>query len=223
MAPFRLEECMEPRKVLVVEDDPMTRGLLADILDAAGYVVATASTGADARRLCTVVDPDAVVMDIDLGVGPTGFDVADALLSEHPHLVFLFLTNLPDPRFAGRNAEDLPAGAAYLRKERLSEVGLLARTIEQVLRGDRVRTRDDLDPNRPLGTLSQTQIEVLRMVALGMSNQQIANARNTSVRAVESLLSRIMQIIDVDETGRGNARVVAARNFIQAAGLPLAD
>jgi len=215
---------MDVRTVLVVEDDPMTRGLLAEILDASGFRVATASTGSDARRICDLIDPDAVVMDIDLGVGPSGFDVADAMLADSPHLVFLFLTNLPDARFASRDPKSLPQGAGYLRKEKLARPGALVEALELVLKGHLTTTpRDDLDPSRPLAKLSKNQIAVLKMVALGLSNQQIAVIRNTTVRAVQIMLTKAVAALGVDDDTEANVRVVAARSYIAAAGLPVAE
>lgn len=211
------------RRILVVEDDPMTRGLLADVLEAAGFVVVSVSNAADARRAAAAADPDGLVLDVDLGPGPNGFDVADALLSAYPHLGVLFLTHLPDARFAGRDMASLPPGAGYVRKERLSEPGLLVAAVDSALRGAAVvQPRDDRDPDRPLGTLTATQIEVLRMIAQGLTNQQIADARSTSVQAVVQTITRAMQAIGAAESAEGNARVLAARHYMTAAGIPSA-
>ncbi len=214
---------MDRRRIVVVEDDPMTRGLLADILEAAGFAVASVSNGSDARRACAIADPDGLVLDVDLGAGPTGFDVADALLLEYPHLAILFLTNLPDSRFAGRSASSLPSGAGYLRKEQLVQSGLLIETLDAVLRGQDVASRrSDRDPGRPLASLSNTQISVLRLVALGRTNQQIADERGTSARAVQTVIARSMVALGIPEDAEGNVRVKAAREYMIAAGIPLA-
>lgn len=200
----------------------MTRGLIADTLEKAGFEVATAANGSDARRACHLVDPDGIVLDIDLGLGPTGFDVADALLDEYPYLAVLFLTNLPDARFAGRSADSLPDGVGYLRKERLVQPGVLVDTLDAVLTGRSVdQHRDDRDPDRPLAHLSRVQIAVLRMVALGMTNQQIADARGTTTRAVTDVLSRALQSIGTTAGDEDGSRVRAARTYMLAAGIPL--
>lgn len=212
------------RRVLVVEDDPMTRGLLADVLESAGFIVMSVSSAADARRAAAAADPDGLVLDIDLGPGPNGFDVADALLAAYPHLGVLFLTHLPDSRFAGRDMASLPAGAGYVRKERLSELGVLVAAVDSALRGAAVaQPRDDRDPDRPLGSLTATQIEVLRMIAQGLSNRQIAEARATSVQAVVRTISRAMAAIGAPDAQEGNGRVIAARRYMVAAGIPSPD
>lgn len=212
------------RGVLVVENDPMTRGLLADLLEKHGFEVSTAANASDARRACAMADPDGLVLDVDLGPGPTGFDVADVLIAERSHLAILFLTNLPDARFAGRDPSTLPEGVAYLRKERLADTGALVTALDAVMRGTvDASLRHDLDPQRPMAGLSRTQVSVLRLLALGLSNQQIAEARGTSTRAVQSVIARALEAIGVENTEEGSARVVAARSFMIAAGVPLTD
>jgi DNA-binding NarL/FixJ family response regulator len=215
---------MIPRKIVVVEDDPMTRGLLADTLDRAGFSVTTAASASDAHRAVKATDPDGVVLDIDLGAGPTGFDLADALLEQSPYLAVLFLTNLPDSRFAGRQEQSLPRDVGYLRKENLIEPGVLVETLDAVLRGQATRQhRNDLDPDRPLGGLSATQIGVLRMVALGKTNEQIALARGTTTRAVQFVLKRALLALNVPEDVDGTVRVLAARAYMRAAGVPVSE
>jgi DNA-binding NarL/FixJ family response regulator len=202
----------------------MTRGMLAEHLEQAGFIVFTAETAASARQLCEVEDPDGVVLDIDLGFGPTGFDLADSLRIDRPDLGILFLTNLPDPRFAGRESHSMPAGIGYLRKENLVQRGLLVEALDAVLRG-RVGSehRNDKDLDRPLRMLSGSQVSVLRMVALGLTNQQISDSRGTSPRAVQGIISRALAAIGLPEDGEGAGRVVAARQYILAAGFPLND
>ncbi|MEN9710186.1 MAG: hypothetical protein RL441_178 [Actinomycetota bacterium] len=210
--------------MVVVEDDPLTRGLLAEMLENHAFEVATASTANDARRAVRLSDADGLVLDVDLGIGPTGFDIADALLATYPHLAVLFLTNLPDSRFAGRDPNSLPAGIGYLRKENLADASMLVTTLDAVLRGKVSEDmRHDRDPDRPMAGLSRTQIDVLRMVALGLSNQDIADARGTTVRAVRNVITRALEAIGTTDADEGHGRVVAARNFMLAAGIPLTD
>jgi DNA-binding NarL/FixJ family response regulator len=61
------------------------------------------------------------------------------------------------------------------------------------------------------------------MVAMGLSNHEIAAQRGTTVRAVEHLVKRAFTAAGVDADAPGNARVVAARQFITVAGMPFAS
>lgn len=209
------------RRVVIVEDDNLTRTILADHISKSGFEVRTANSASTAETLCIEFDPDAVILDVDLGIGPTGFDLADSLQLSSPGIAILFLTHLPDSRFVGRSAQSLPSGVGYLNKDNLANGTSLTTALESVLLGKPgTAPRDDANPNRPLAQLSQNQIEVLRMIALGMSNQQIASSRKTSVRAVYSMISRAMSAIGAEEDAEGAGRVLAARAYMLAAGVP---
>lgn len=209
------------RSVLIVEDDKLTLGLLAGALIPSNFIVGAASTVTEAWQMFEKMAPDAVVLDVDLGAGVNGFDLADAFRAQDPFVAVLFLSNLPDARFAGRNPESLPRNVGYVRKGQIADSREFVTALDAVLRGSRgAIPRHDRDPERPLGGLSRTQIEVLRMVALGMTNEQIAAERGTSAKAVYNVISRAMLQIGGENFDEGNARVVAAREFIRAAGLP---
>lgn len=208
---------------MIVEDDNLTRMILAEHLIQAGFEVQTAHNASQAESICTTFDPDAVVLDVDLGIGPTGFDLADSLQLSSPGIAIVFLTHLPDSRFSGRSTKTLPTDIAYLNKNKLVDGQSLISALESVLHGkvDEM-PRDDVDPSRPLAQLSQNQIEVLRMIALGLTNQQIVASRQTSIRAVYGLISRAMVAIGAEDESEGAGRVVAARAYMLAAGIPLA-
>jgi DNA-binding NarL/FixJ family response regulator len=214
---------MEPRRVLVVEDDPFLQSLIADTLIGAGFEVETANNAANAKQVVLSFDPDAAVLDIELGNGPTGIDLADLIVRQFPHTAIIFLTHLPDPRFVGVDSTSIPAKAAYIRKETITEKGALVNIIESALRDGTKRNkqlRTDLDPSRPLGNLSKSQISVLRSIAQGLSNAEIAVQRGSTLRAVEHLIRRTFAAVGIDADQSVNARTAAARAYIDAAGLP---
>lgn len=214
---------MEPRRVLVVEDDPFLRSLIADTLMGAGFEVETANNAASAKQVVLNFDPDAAVLDIELGNGPTGIDLADLIVRQFPHTAIIFLTHLPDPRFVGVDSTAIPTKAAYIRKETITEKGALVNIIESALRDGTSRNkklRTDLDPNRPLGNLSKSQISVLRSIAQGLSNAEIAVQRGSTLRAVEHLIRRTFAAVGIDADQSVNARTAAARAYVDAAGLP---
>ncbi|MEI6446988.1 MAG: response regulator transcription factor [Actinomycetes bacterium] len=210
------------RSILVVEDEPLLRDLIAGSLEARGFAVSSASSPSEAVREFREVDPDGVVMDIDLGPGPNGFDLAERFTSSGTGVAIVFLTNLPDPRFAGRTADQVPRGVAYLRKEAVEEIEVLIEAVDSTLRGAvEDRMRHDRDPDRPLGSLTRRQVEILRLVALGKTNVQIAELRGTTVKAVERTVARALTAIGIDGELGGNRRVDAARHFIRMSGAPL--
>ena len=210
---------MLSRHVVVVEDEALLRDLIAKSLESAGFHVATAANAADAKRACFATDPDVVVVDIELGAGPDGFEFAEALHKETPDVGIVFLTNLPDSRFAGRDVKNLPKNVAYLRKSQLTETRELVNALESVLSDSRdLIPRHDLQADRPMAELSKRQISVLQLLALGLSNSQIAEQRGTSVRAVEGIISRIFLALQINPAAEGNARVEAAREYLTVSG-----
>jgi DNA-binding NarL/FixJ family response regulator len=212
---------MYDRSVLVVEDEPFIRGLVADKLKSDGFKVEVASSAAEARKIAANSDLDIVVMDIDLGPGPSGLDLGIALHKMDPELALVFLTHVPEPRIYGIDLKSVPKNAAYLLKERLVDPNVLNNAIEAALR-DRVdpEFRDDLKPSHPLMNVSKIQLDVLRMIAKGMSNQQIADERGTTLRAVENLVNRAIAAAGIGAKSKTSARVIAVREFIRVAGLP---
>jgi DNA-binding NarL/FixJ family response regulator len=210
---------MLSRHIVVVENEALLRDLIARMLEQAGFTVTGAADVAEALRVCDSTDPDAVVIDIDLGLGPNGFDLADVLASQSPDRGIVFLTNLPDPRFVGANPQVVSRAAAYLRKSQLVDSNDLVEALEAVLT-ERVDLshRHDLRAERPLARLSQTQLGVLQMVASGMTNATIAQQRGTTVRAVEGMLARVFAALGIDVAGEGNPRMEAARAYFLARG-----
>ena len=204
------------RTVLVVENDDFMRSLIADSLESTGFDVATASNGLDAKRLMSSVDPDAVVLDIDLGSGPTGLDVAAQITITNPEVGIVFLTDLPDPRFA-REKHEVKKNQAYLNKKLLADSVTLVEAIEAVLleRGMDDFRHDKLE-NRPLANLSRTQLEILRLVSECKTNQQIADARGRSLSATESAVTRTLEELGIPKDAELNVRVAATRKYFEA-------
>ena len=207
------------RTIVVVENESLLRDLIARSLETAGFDVSTAANAADAKRAVKASDPDVCVVDIELGPGPNGFDFAEYLGREAEDVGVVFLTNLPDPRFANRDSKSITQNQAYLRKSQLVDSKELIEAVNAVLKEKDVdKFRHDQNQDRPLAELSRRQISVLKLVAEGFSNNQIAEERGTTVRAVEGMVSRIFQALGVDAQGVGNARVEATRMYLSAAG-----
>jgi DNA-binding NarL/FixJ family response regulator len=213
-----------PVKVLVVEDEPLVRALITSLLEADGFQIKSASNAAEARAVTKDFEPRVAILDIELGDGPSGIDLSHILRLQFPQIGLVFLTHIPEPRVVGVENRNIPKNAAYLRKDRMADTGVLKAAIEAASR-DRVskQFRDDKTIQHQLTNVSRSQLDVLRMVAMGLSNQEIAAQRGTTVRAVEHLVKRAFTAAGVDADAPGNARVVAARQFITVAGMPFAN
>jgi DNA-binding NarL/FixJ family response regulator len=203
-------------RVLVVDDEPLVRGLLGEALTSLGHRVGLAAGAAEARAVARDLDPDVALIDLDLGPGPNGFDLELSLRAHHPALRTVFLTNLSSPHAVGRRSRDVPADAAYLLKSSIADSAALADAIRRTGRGEGGSIRDDLATHGPVTGLSTAQLEVLRLVADGLSNAEIAERRGTSERAVRMLIARTFRVLGVDGT-RPADRVRAALALLRGA------
>ena len=211
---------MSTRNVLVVEGDALLRELIATALEANGYAVQAAGDISEAKRILRSTDPDGVVLDIDLGQGPTGFDFAQIISKENPGTGIVFLTQLPDPRFSPTDENGIPTGVAYIRKSALADLNVLYEALDLAMRGQVTKHyRHDLDTERPFAKLTVKQIEVLKLMAQGNSNAQIATARGTSLKATEDAIRRACAAIGIDGLADGNSRTRAVAKFISVVGL----
>lgn len=207
------------RRVLVVEDEQLVSALLEQTLQSANFLTSRANNAVEAKRQIEAFDPDIALLDIDLGPGANGIDIAHILAKRHPDIAILFLTKFPDLRSAGLKMEDLPAGCGFLRKELVGNTEYLVNAIDNVL-GERPYVRDDLRPDRPLSALTKNQVEALRLLASGYTNAEIARRRETSVSSVEQLLNTTFKNLGIQASDEINPRIEAVRIFIQAAGIP---
>ena len=208
------------RRLLLVEDEPLTSSLLEQSLTGHGFSVATATTAADALAQVDTFDPDAALIDIALGDGPSGLDLAHILHREHPWIALLILTKQPDLRVAGLVEDDLPPGCGFLRKELVRDAQHLLESLESVLASRLTDVRHDTDPNRPLAALTKAQVEILRLMALGYTNDFIAEQRGVTRSSVERSIIRIFRALDIETRGDLNPRVEAVRQFMMASGIP---
>jgi DNA-binding NarL/FixJ family response regulator len=214
------------RSVLVVEDDSFLRDLLSVALETNGFIVDTAASAAEAKRVFNRGDHDAVILDVSLGPGLNGFDLAQILRSQSPTVAVVFLTDLPDSRFAGKEPGELLPGIVYLRKSSLNDTQSLVVALDSALRGiDTDKFRQDQEPDRPLGNLTRKQLAVLGLAARGFTNAQIAVERGVSVKAVEDTIARASHTLAMGNPEGDNTRVTAVRRYFEATGgqIPMTD
>lgn len=205
------------RRIVVVEDETLVATLVADLLTRHSFDVQVAHSAVDARHVISSFDPDAALIDIHLGAGPSGLHLGHVLRHAHPDMGIVFLSRFTDPAVAGLREVDIPEGCGFIAKEQVTDAGVLLEAINSALRGEVViEGRSD----SPLGQLTPTQNEILRLAATGMTNAAIARHRNTSERTVEMRLKSVYSALGIHVTPDVNPRVEAVRQYIAAAGVP---
>jgi DNA-binding NarL/FixJ family response regulator len=208
------------RQVLIVEDDEFLCGLLADMLAGRGFVVHQAHHGARAMDLIDEHDPDALIVDLDLGHGPSGLDVIGALGDRVTEFGVLVLSNYPSASALSPGAS-LPGSVGFLLKRQLSDPEEVVQALETVLRDATppLPRHSELVPEE-LAMLTPAQFELLRLIAMGYSNDQIARERGVTLRSVESLVNRLFAALGLSSDSRSNARVKAAMLYARVMGVP---
>jgi len=207
---------MEPvsGSVLVVDDDDFTRTLVATMVEAFGLdVVASGSAVTEAMSLAHELQPDLAVVDLDLGEGPTGVDLAHGLRTLNASIALVMLTSYGHPTWMGQHREP-PPGTRYVVKGEVKDRQILADAISSALADPLAN-----DASARRGTpLSESQWEILRLVASGFSNAEIARRRSITDDAVNRAISRLTKQLDIDAGKEGNTRVLLAQAYNRITG-----
>jgi DNA-binding NarL/FixJ family response regulator len=208
-----------PRTVLLVEDHALTRGLLKESLEGAGFHVFAFESARQAIKEFDRIDPDALVVDIDLGDRPDGVDLAVLLRAQAPYLGVVFLTNYPSVDKVEGGFEP-PPGSGFLNKGALEDSAALVAAIDASLDDEAKPVTLNAQQVQELGELSAQQMSVLRLIAEGCSNSEIAERRGITVRSAERLVSRTFTALGIADDVRINPRVAATRMYVRAFGVP---
>jgi two-component system, NarL family, response regulator NreC len=190
----------DPVRVLVVDDHAVVRSGLRSLLvaDPGLEVVGEAGNGQEAVFQNRTLKPDVVVMDVVMP-GENGIEATRRVLHERPEAKVLVLSMEDDPSYV-REAFDAGASGYVLKEAADAEV---VQAVREVAAGGRYvhpalgarlieaevqeRRRVETDP------LSEREREVLRLLALGHTNQEIAASLFISVRTAETHRAHIMQ------------------------------
>jgi DNA-binding NarL/FixJ family response regulator len=192
-------------RVLIVDDHAVVRSGLRMLLAAEPDIepVGEAGTAKDAIFQSRALDPDVILMDVVMPDG-SGIETVPQLLHEDPDVKVLVLSMQDDPQYV-RQAFANGASGYVLKEAADAEV---VSAIREVANGGRYvhptlgarlvaadaeeRRRADEDP------LSEREREVLRLLALGHTNQEIAKLLYISVRTAETHRAHIMQKLGLE-------------------------
>lgn len=199
-------------RILVVDDHPVLRDGVAAILQnqADMEMVGEARNGGEAVERFRALRPDVTLMDLQMP-GMNGVDAIAAIRTEYPGARIIVLTT-----YAGdvQAVRALKAGAlGYLLKNSLRTE--LIEAIRDVHRGKRRVQRDVADEialHVVDEALTEREIAILRLVAIGKANKQVGAELGLSEETIKGHLKNIFSKLDVAD--RTHAVTVAARRGI---------
>lgn len=217
-----------PIRILIVDDHTLFRRGLTALLsrDAQFQVVADAADAGEAQRRAMELQPDLILLDNHLP-GVNGVDALPGLRQAAPAAIVLMLTVSEDERDL---AAALRAGArGYLLKNMEGEA--LAAAIRQAMRGESVIAtemtgklvaayRDATAPAAgnqtvsasPLSILSPRELDILRGIAQGSSNKEIARTLGIAETTVKAHVQHVLRKLDV--SSRVHAAVLATAHGV---------
>jgi DNA-binding NarL/FixJ family response regulator len=203
--------------VLIADDQTLFRSGLARLLDVDDRVsvVGEAVDGADAVKLALSLKPDVVLMDIKMP-NVDGIEATRRIISENPKIKVLMLTTFEADNHV---IQALKAGASgYVLKD--SQAGAIVSSILAVVAGERVmasavanRVLEMLTgattPKEFYDGLTAREVEILKMLATGMANKQIAYKLGISEKTVRNHVSNMYEKLGIYD--RAQAVLYAVR------------
>lgn len=199
---------MNPIRILVTDDHAVLRAGLTALLNAEPdlTVVGEASDGSECLRVAQAVQPDVILLDINMP-GMNGLEVLPLLRQSAPQSRVLVLTMHDDTTYLRQVLRT--GGAGYVLKQAADKELLSAiRTVHsggtflhpahtQALLNEPAPGSAEAESDNRLTQLSEREQEVLTLIALGYSNKEIAEKLFLSVKTVETYKARIMEKLEL--------------------------
>ncbi len=172
--------------VYLIEDNDKLRPALKIGLEATGQVrvLDTASTGENALTLCLAAQPEAILMDVQLAGPMNGIEAAVAIRREFPRLPVVFYSIQDDDAYyRAFRASGILSHYAYVRKSNYLLPDMIVPLLRDAAVGRsfidpeieaRVQEVRHQDENSPFALLEPNEQQVARMLAQGLTNEQIA-------------------------------------------------
>lgn len=201
-------------RVLLVEDEDFTRTMVGEMLTASGITVRPVASVAEALNVMDEFDPNVVLTDLDLGNGPDGADLLTKVAEERPWTGMVVMTAHASPELAINDASRIPEQAGYIVKSEIHSIQNLISVIQESIIMPGNFNGSDSESEEKI-TITTSQAEILRMIADGLSNTSIAEARGITLRAAEALIQRTFVALGVNGNSSINPRVVAVRKWQQ--------
>lgn len=198
-------------RILLADDHGIVRAGLRRIVEESGdiEVVAEASDGREAVLAVRRERPDVAVIDISMPI-LDGLEVISQLKNECPEVPILVLTMHEEPQYVVRAIETGAMG--YITKQSAPEQ--LVKAIRKVHSGSLFLTDEAAEAlalrvakgnitQSPMDTLSTRELQVLRRLALGNTNREIAAAYHISIKTVDTYRFRLLKKLNL----RNNADI----------------
>jgi hypothetical protein len=217
-------------RVLVIIDDAFEMSTLVSALRLHEIdVIGEAKSESLALNLLRRLQPDVVLLDMRIA-GISAVKIAVNMRKENPNIGLVILKDCSDLRLVGESNDDVPAGTKILLKKSIVDFTVLCNAIaESRIAGKEKHKVAWINGNMSvqekgilslMANLTNTQVEVLRLVADGLTNAQIGRTRYVSEKSVEQVISRVAQELNVQPDRNMNMRVQLVGEYYRWLGAP---
>ena len=208
-------------KLLIVEDDNILLTMMADALAVEGFnVLAAASDAQSAMKYFDKARPDVVILDIDLGAGPSGIDLANKMRQISGRIAIVFCTSFKDMRFIQGQYLKYPLHTVVLKKADVVNMEKFSKAINDAV--ELIRESDESKPDqlhdKYYKDLTTLEIELLTLISSGHSNKQVAAEKGISLKSCENAIARLAKKLGIPATEQSNQRVLLTRKYMELSG-----
>ena len=215
-------------RVALAEDGALFREGLLMLLQAAGHeVVGSVADGDALVDLLSTDSADVAILDIRMPPEPDGGLVtAERQRALHPDMGLLFLSHYAESHYLMRILEIGTEAIGYRLKEKVGSVEVLTDTLGRIAAGEiviepvlakRLVERPRGDRKEAVDTLSPRELDVLRLMAEGRSNNGIAAQLFVTPKAVEKHIANIFGKLNLHaDTAEHHRRVLAVLTYLRS-------
>lgn len=210
-------------------DDSFELSSIASALKLHGVnVVGEVSKSSGAIAVQRTLHPNVLLIDMH-NSDEHSIAIARDLRLEDPEIGIVILVPCADLRILGEVHTDLPDGCMLVLKNTITTISSLCDVLSQSRVMDKGAPPVWINGNLALTSkvsesmmskLTNIQMETLRLVATGLTNAEIGRIRFVSEKAVEQIVSRIAQVLNVQPDRTKNMRVQLVREFFSWVGAP---
>ena len=207
-------------KLLIVEDDKILLTMMSGALTSEGFNVLAASDAQSAMQYFDKARPDVVILDIDLGAGPSGIDLANKMRQISGRIAIVFCTSFKDMRFIQGDYLKYPLHTVVLKKADVVNMEKFSNAINEAV--ELIRESDESRPDqlheKYYKDLTALEIELLTLIAGGHSNKQVAAEKGISLKSCENAIARLAKKLEIPAAEQSNQRVLLTRKYLELSG-----
>ena len=212
-------------KLLIVEDDKILLTMMSHALTAEGFNVLAANDAQSAMQYFDKARPDVVILDIDLGAGPSGIDLANKMRQISGRIAIVFCTSFKDMRFIQGDYLKYPLHTVVLKKADVVNIEKFSNAINEAV--ELIRESDESKPDnlheKYYKDLTALEIELLTLIAGGHSNKQVAAEKGISLKSCENAIARLAKKLEIPAAEQSNQRVLLTRKYMELSGKSSSD